>query len=45
MTYKIEGAKFSSMEDLKASLWELYKNKMSQEDFDKYVEANVEKLA
>lgn len=44
MTYKIDGAKFTSIEDLKASLWELYQNKMSQAEFDKYVEENVEKI-
>ncbi len=44
MTYKIDGAKFASIEDLKASLWELYQNKMSPAEFDKYVEANVEKI-
>ncbi len=42
--YKIDGAKFENIEDLKSSLWELHKDKMSKEEFDKYVEANVEKL-
>ena len=43
--YKIDGAKFDSMDDLKNTLWELYKDKMSQEDFDKYVQDNVEDIA
>ncbi len=40
-TYKIDGAKFQSMEELKESLWPLYQDKMSREEFDKYVEENV----
>jgi len=41
--YKIDGAKFDSLDELKESLWELYQNKMSREEFDQYVEKNVEK--
>lgn len=41
-TYKLDGAKFSSLDELKASMWEMYQDKMSKEEFDKYVEANVE---
>jgi len=44
MAFKINGAKFASMDELKATLWELYKDKMSKEEFDKFVEANVEKI-
>ncbi|HOJ49600.1 MAG TPA: hypothetical protein PKW55_02200 [Spirochaetota bacterium] len=40
--YKIEGAKFKTMEELKESLWQLYKDKMSREDFEKYVQEKVE---
>ena len=43
-TYKLDGAKFSSLDELKTSMWEMYKDKMSQEEFDKYVEANVVKV-
>ena len=39
--YKIEGAKFDSMEELKESLWILYKDKLSEEEFNKYVEENA----
>lgn len=40
--YKLDGAKFESMEELKTALWELYKEKMSEDEFNKYVEENVE---
>jgi hypothetical protein len=43
-TYKIDGAKFKTMDELKETLWPLYKDKMDRAQFDKYVEANVEKL-
>jgi hypothetical protein len=40
--YKLDGAKFETLEELKKTLWELYKDKMSEEDFNKYVDENVE---
>jgi hypothetical protein len=40
--YKINGAKFSSMEELKESLWPLYEDHMSEEEFERYIEENVE---
>jgi hypothetical protein len=40
--YKLDGAKFPSMEELKEALWEVHKDKMSEEEFDKYVKENVE---
>ncbi len=40
-TFKIDGAKFASLEELKASLWEIYKDKMSKEEFEKYVKDNT----
>ena len=43
-TYKIDGAKFKTMDELKETLWPLYKDKMDRAKFDEYVEANVEKL-
>jgi hypothetical protein len=43
-TYKIDGAKFKTMDELKETLWPFYKDKMDRAQFDKYVEANVEKL-
>ena len=44
-TYKIDGAKFPSMDDLKAALWEMYKDKMSKDEFEKYVKDNVEEIS
>jgi len=43
--YKIDGAKFASMDDLKAALWEIYKDKMSEDEFAKYVKDNVEEIS
>ena len=40
-TFKLDGAKFSSIDDLKNSLWPLYVDKMSKEEFYKYVDSNV----
>lgn len=42
--FKIDGVKFSSMDELKSSLWELYKDKMSEAEFDEYVKNNVEEV-
>jgi len=39
--YKIDGAKFASIDELKASLWEVYQAKMSKEEFDAYVASNA----
>ena len=44
MAYKIDGAKFSSIEEMKESLWPLYEGKMSKQEFDKYVETNAETI-
>jgi len=43
--YKIDGVKFNTMEELKASLWELYKDKMSEADFKAYVASNTQEIA
>lgn len=43
-TYKIDGAKFKSLDELKETLWPFYKDRMDRAQFEKYVEANVEKL-
>ena len=40
--YKLDGAKFPSMEELKDALWPVYQDTMSKEEFDKYVEEKVE---
>ncbi|WP_167883648.1 hypothetical protein [Leptospira ognonensis] len=39
--FKIDGAKFPDMETLKESLWSLYSDKMSKDEFEAYVKANV----
>ncbi|HUX36639.1 MAG TPA: hypothetical protein VMV44_01935 [Rectinemataceae bacterium] len=43
MAYKLDGAKFPTIEDLIEALYPLYSDKMSEEDFRKYVEENAEK--
>jgi hypothetical protein len=40
--YKLDGAKFPSLEELKDALWPVHQDKMSREEFDKYVEEKVE---
>ena len=40
--YKIDGAKFSSVEELKESLWLLYEGKMSRDEFEKYIKENMQ---
>ncbi len=45
MTYKLDGAKFSSLEELIEALYPLYSDKMSEEEFKKYAEENAEKQA
>jgi hypothetical protein len=40
--YKIDGAKFQSVEELKEGLWPLYEGKMTREEFEKYVEERME---
>jgi hypothetical protein len=42
MTYKLDGAKFPSLEELIEALYPLYSDRMSEEEFKKYVEENVE---
>ena len=39
--YRIDGAKFSDLESLKEALWELYQNRMTREEFEKYVAENT----
>lgn len=43
MAYKLDGAKFPTIEDLIEALYPLYSDKMSVEEFRKYVEENAEK--
>lgn len=37
-----KGAKFESVDEAKDVLWELYKDKMSRDEFDKMIEAHIE---
>jgi hypothetical protein len=43
MTYKLDGAKFQTMEELIEALYPLYSDKMTEEEFRKYAEENAEK--
>ena len=43
MTYKLDGAKFPSIEELIEALYPLYSDSMSEEEFRKYVEEKAEK--
>jgi hypothetical protein len=43
MTFKLDGAKFPSIEELIEALYPLYADRMSEEEFKKYVEENAEK--
>ncbi len=40
--YKMNGAKFESLEDLIESLWPIYEDRMSREDFEAYAKDNAE---
>ena len=41
-TYKLDGVKYTNLEELKMIFWEIYKEKMSKEQFEKYVKENVQ---
>ena len=43
MSYKLDGAKFPTLEDLIEALYPIYSDKMSEEEFKKYAEENAEK--
>ncbi len=43
MTYKLDGAKFPSLEELVEALYCLYEDRMTLEEFKKYAEENAEK--
>ncbi|HOX49661.1 MAG TPA: hypothetical protein P5165_05700 [Spirochaetia bacterium] len=43
MPYKLDGAKFSTIEELIEALYPLYADKMSEEEFRKYAEEKAEK--
>ncbi len=42
MAFKLDGAKFDTIEDLVEALYPLYADKMSAEEFKKYVEENAQ---
>jgi hypothetical protein len=43
MTYKLDGAKFPSLEELIEALYPIYSDRMSEDEFKKYVEEHAEK--
>jgi hypothetical protein len=43
MTYKLDGAKFPTLEELVEALYPMYSDKMSLEEFKKYAEEHAEK--
>ncbi|HON87866.1 MAG TPA: hypothetical protein P5519_12290 [Spirochaetia bacterium] len=43
MAYKLDGAKFPTLEELVEALYPMYADKMTEEEFKKYAEANAEK--
>lgn len=43
MSFKLEGAKFETIEELVEALYPMYQDKMSKEEFRKYAEENAEK--
>lgn len=43
MAYKLDGAKFPTLEELIEALYPIYSDKMSLDEFKKYAETNAEK--
>ena len=43
MSYKLDGSKFPTLEELIEALFPLYEDKMNLEEFKKYVETNAVK--
>jgi hypothetical protein len=43
MTYKLDGAKFPSLEELIQALYPIYADRMSEDEFRKYAEEHAEK--
>ncbi len=43
MAYKMDGAKFDTLDELVEALYPLYSDKMSIEEFKKYAEENAQK--
>ena len=42
MAYKLDGAKFSTLEELIEALYPIYSDTMSEEEFKKYAEEHAE---
>ncbi len=43
MAYKLDGAKFDTVDELVEALYPLYSDRMSIEEFKKYVDENAQK--
>ncbi len=43
MSYKMDGARFETIEELIEALYPLYEDKMSKEEFTAYVQEHAEK--
>ncbi len=43
MSYKLDGAKFPTIEELVEALYPLYEDKMNIDEFKKYAEEHAEK--
>lgn len=39
-----KGAKFESKEEAKTTLWELYKDKMSEDEFNKFIDQHLKEV-
>ncbi len=38
----MKGVKFASKEEAMDAMWEFYKDKMSREEFDKFIQSHIE---
>lgn len=43
MAYKLDGAKFPTLEELVEALYPMYADRMSEEEFRKYAEEHAER--
>jgi hypothetical protein len=43
MAFKLDGAKFQTLDELVEALYPMYSDKMSEEEFKKYAEEHAEK--
>ncbi len=42
MAYKLDGAKFPTLDELVEALYPIYSDRMSEDEFKKYAEENAE---